>query len=257
MFELLICIAASLGAGVTAGLAGISTATVISPLLIALLGFDAYEALGIALAADVLSSALAAVTYSRQKHILYKKSLLVLIPATLFTLLGSYVGYSVSRGFLSYLSLIGMILMGEKFLTRPVKEENQPLRFVNSRRREVLCHLGTGVIIGSICGFCGVGGGMMMLLIFTVLLGYDMKSAVGTSIFIMTFIAAVGAVSHYAFIGTVHHMTALAVCVVTTPIAAVIAARYANRVSNRVLNLAVGISLSMIGVLLLLIHAFG
>ncbi|MBS5651739.1 MAG: sulfite exporter TauE/SafE family protein [Clostridiales bacterium] len=257
MFELFICIAASLGAGVTAGLAGISTATVISPLLIALLGFDAYEALGIALAADVLSSALAAVTYGRQKHILYKKSLLVLIPAALFTLLGSYVGYSVSRGFLSYLSLIGMILMGVKFLTKPVKEENQPLRFVNSRPREVLCHLGTGVIIGSICGFCGVGGGMMMLLIFTVLLGYDMKSAVGTSIFIMTFIAAVGAVSHYAFIGTAHHITALAVCVVTTPIAAVIAARYANRVSNRVLNLAVGVSLSMIGALLLLIHAFG
>lgn len=135
MFELFICIAASLGAGVTAGLAGISTATVISPLLIALLGFDAYEALGIALAADVLSSALAAVTYGRQKHILYKKSLLVLIPAALFTLLGSYVGYSVSRGFLSYLSLIGMILMGVKFLTKPVKEENQPLRFVNSRPR--------------------------------------------------------------------------------------------------------------------------
>ena len=54
MFELLVCIAASIGAGTTAGLAGISTATVISPLLIALLGFDAYEALGIALAADVL-----------------------------------------------------------------------------------------------------------------------------------------------------------------------------------------------------------
>ena len=51
MFELFICIAASLGAGVTAGLAGISTATVISPLLIALLGFDAYEALGIILRA--------------------------------------------------------------------------------------------------------------------------------------------------------------------------------------------------------------
>ena len=58
MFELLVCIAASIGAGTTAGLAGISTATVISPLLIALLGFDAYEALDIALAADVLSSAL-------------------------------------------------------------------------------------------------------------------------------------------------------------------------------------------------------
>ena len=254
MFELLVCIAASIGAGTTAGLAGISTATVISPLLIALLGFDADAALGIALAADVLSSALAAVTYGRRKHIRYKKSLLVLIPAALFTLLGSYVGYAVSHGFLSYLSLIGMILMGAKFLAKPIREENTPLKFVNTRGREYFFHVATGVVIGSICGFCGVGGGMMMLLLFTILLGYDMKTAVGTSVFVMTTIAAVGAVSHYAFIGTIHHFTALAVCMVVTPIAAVIAARYANRVSNQILNRAVGTALLVIGLILLCIH---
>ena len=257
MFELLVCILAAAGAGITAGLAGISTATVISPLLIALLGFDAYEALGIALASDVLASALAAMPYGRQRHIRYRKASLVLVPAALFTMLGSYVGYTVSHGFLAYLSLIGMILMGVKFLAKPVKEENTPLPFVNSRRREILCHLLTGVVIGSICGFCGVGGGMMMLLIFTMLLGYDMKTAVGTSIFIMAAIAAVGAVSHYAFIGSINHIQALVVCMIVTPLTAVIAARYANRVSNRALNLAVGFALFLIGVLLLLIHMFG
>lgn len=257
MFELLVCILAAAGAGITAGLAGISTATVISPLLIALLGFDAYEALGIALASDVLASALAAIPYGRQGHIRYRKASLVLVPAVLFTMLGSYVGYTVSHGFLAYLSLIGMILMGVKFLAKPVKEENTPLPFVNSRRREILCHLLTGVVIGSICGFCGVGGGMMMLLIFTMLLGYDMKTAVGTSIFIMAAIAAVGAVSHYAFIGSINHIQALVVCMIVTPLTAVIAARYANRVSNRALNLAVGFALFLIGVLLLLIHMFG
>ena len=257
MFELLVCILAAAGAGITPGLAGISTATVISPLLIALLGFDAYEALGIALASDVLASALAAIPYGRQGHIRYRKASLVLVPAVLFTMLGSYVGYTVSHGFLAYISLIGMILMGVKFLAKPVKEENTPLPFVNSRRREILCHLLTGVVIGSICGFCGVGGGMMMLLIFTMLLGYDMKTAVGTSIFIMAAIAAVGAVSHYAFIGSINHIQALVVCMIVTPLTAVIAARYANRVSNRALNLAVGFALFLIGVLLLLIHMFG
>ena len=257
MFELLVCILAAAGAGITAGLAGISTATVISPLLIALLGFDAYEALGIALASDVLASALAAIPYGRRGHIRYRKASLVLVPAVLFTMLGSYVGYTVSHGFLAYVSLIGMILMGVKFLAKPVKEENTPFPFVNSRRREILCHLLTGVVIGSICGFCGVGGGMMMLLIFTMLLGYDMKTAVGTSILIMAAIAAVGAVSHYAFIGSINHIQALAVCMIVTPLTAVIAARYANRVSNRALNLAVGIALSLIGVFLLLIHMFG
>ena len=78
MFEFFICVIASIVAGITAGLAGISTATVISPILIALLGFDAYEALGIALASDVIASALAAIPYGRRKRIRYKKGLLVL-----------------------------------------------------------------------------------------------------------------------------------------------------------------------------------
>ena len=257
MFELLICVFAGVGAGITAGLAGISTATVISPVLIALLGFDAYEALGIALASDVLASACSAIPYGREKHIEYRRAMLVLLPAVVFTLLGSYVGYTVSHGALAYISLLGMVLMGVKFLTRPIKEENEPLHFVNSRRRYLLCHILVGVVIGSICGFCGVGGGMMMLLLFTVLLGYDMKTAIGTSIFIMAAIAAVGAVSHYAFLGTIHHFTALVICMIVTPISAVIAAKYANRVTNRTLNLSVGGALFILGAILLLIHMFG
>ncbi len=50
-----------------------------------------------------------------------------------------------------------------------------------------------GVLIGFICGFIGAGGGMMMLLILTSVLGYELKTAVGTSVFIMTFTALTGA----------------------------------------------------------------
>ena len=39
---------------------------------------------------------------------------------------------------------------------------------------------------------------MMMLLILTSVLGYELKTAVGTSVFIMTFTAFTGAVSHFA-----------------------------------------------------------
>ena len=48
-----------------------------------------------------------------------------------------------------------------------------------------------GILIGFICGFIGAGGGMMMLLILTSVLGYELK----TSVFIMTFTAFTGAVS--------------------------------------------------------------
>ena len=49
-----------------------------------------------------------------------------------------------------------------------------------------------GVIVGFICGFVGAGGGMMMLLLLTNVLGYGLKTAVGTSVFIMTFTALTG-----------------------------------------------------------------
>ena len=54
-----------------------------------------------------------------------------------------------------------------------------------------------GVMIGFICGFIGAGGGMMMLLILTSILGYELKTAVGTSVFIMSFTALTGAASHF------------------------------------------------------------
>ena len=48
-------------------------------------------------------------------------------------------------------------------------------------------------MIGMICGFVGAGGGMMMLLVLTSFMGFPLKKAVGTSVFIMTFTALVGA----------------------------------------------------------------
>lgn len=41
----------------------------------------------------------------------------------------------------------------------------------------------------------------MMLLILTSVLGYELKTAVGTSVFIMTFTAFTGAASHFAIGG--------------------------------------------------------
>jgi hypothetical protein len=44
---------------------------------------------------------------------------------------------------------------------------------------------------------------MMMLLILTSVLGYELKTAVGTSVFIMAFTAFTGAVSHFMIVGRV------------------------------------------------------
>lgn len=70
--KVLVCLVAGAGAGFGTGLAGLSAAAVISPMLITFLHVNAYEAVGIALASDVLASAASAYTYKKNKNIMQK-----------------------------------------------------------------------------------------------------------------------------------------------------------------------------------------
>ena len=112
--------------------------------------------------------------------------------------------------------------------------------------QSILC----GVLIGFICGFIGAGGGMMMLLILTSVLGYELKTAVGTSVFIMTFTALTGAVSHFA-IGGMPDVTVWVLCIVFTFLWARVAAVFANRASAKTLNRATGVILVILGIVVM------
>ncbi|MGM9663648.1 MAG: TSUP family transporter [Eubacteriales bacterium] len=79
--EWMVYIIAGLGAGVVTGLAGLSAAVVITPLLVSLCGWDSYDAVTVALASDVLASLLTAYTYRKNKNIDMKRGLLVGITA--------------------------------------------------------------------------------------------------------------------------------------------------------------------------------
>ena len=87
----------------------------------------------------------------------------------------------------------------------------------------------------------------MMLLILTSVLGYELKTAVGTSVFIMTFTALTGSVSHF-LIGGAPDLLIFALCVVFTLLWARIAAVFANKAEPKTLNRATGIVLVVLGV---------
>jgi uncharacterized membrane protein YfcA len=91
---------------------------------------------------------------------------------------------------------------------------------------------------------------MMMLLILTSVLGYELKTAVGTSVFIMTFTALTGSLSHFAIGGAPDYL-ALTVCILSTLLWARIAAKIANRASARTLNRATGVILVILGAVIL------
>ena len=95
----------------------------------------------------------------------------------------------------------------------------------------------------------------MMLLILTSVLGYELKTAVGTSVFIMTFTAFTGAASHF-YLGGMPDLTVLILCAVSTLFFARIAAVFANKASAKTLNRALGIVLTVLGVAILAVKFF-
>ena len=91
---------------------------------------------------------------------------------------------------------------------------------------------------------------MMMLLILTGVLGYELKTAVGTSVFIMTFTALTGAVSHFS-LGDAPDILVMVLCILFTFIWARIAALFANKAKPETLNRAVGVVLVLLGIVIL------
>lgn len=249
LIELLVCFFAGMGAGLGTGFAGMSAAAVISPMLITFLGIPAYEAVGIALASDVLASAVSAYTYGKNKNLDIKNGLVMMIMVLIFTMIGSYVSSLVPSRTMGNFSVFMTLLLGIKFIVKPVMTTREAMNAVSSGKRigqAIVC----GVVIGFICGFVGAGGGMMMLLILTTVLGYELKTAVGTSVFIMSFTAFTGSASHF-LIGGAPNLTVLILCVLFTLLWARIAARLANKASAITLNRATGVILVILGCVIL------
>lgn len=244
-----ICFIAGIGAGLGTGFAGMSAAAVISPMLITFLNMDAYEAVGIALASDVLASAASAYTYGKNKNLDIKNGLIMMANVLLFTIVGSWVSSLLPNSAMGGFSVFMTFILGIKFIVKPVMVTKESMACISIKKRiiqSVLC----GMVIGFICGFVGAGGGMMMLLMLTSVLNYELKTAVGTSVFIMSFTALTGSVSHFAIAGA-PDIWALIFCVFSTLLWARIAARFANKADAVTLNRATGIILVILGAVIM------
>lgn len=252
IIKILVCFIAGAGAGIGTGFAGMSAAAVIGPMLITFLGIPAYEAVGIGLISDVLASAVSAYTYKKGGNLDIKNSLPMMISVLVVTIIGSLVASLMPDQAMSGTMQIAMIIIGLRFILKPVNTTKEQMASATPKSRLIKAIVG-GTFIGFICGFVGAGGGMMMLFVLTTFLGYQMHMAVGTSVFIMTFTALTGGISHFA-IGDMPDIPCLILCVAFTLLWARIAAKIANKSDAKVLNRVVGIVMIVTGGVILAVN---
>ena len=120
LYKFVICFIAGIGAGLGTGFAGMSAAAVISPMLITFLHMDPYSAVGIALASDVLASAVSAYTYGKNKNLDVKNGVTMMVSVLAFTLVGSWVASLLPSTTMGNFSMFMTLLLGVKFIVKPV-----------------------------------------------------------------------------------------------------------------------------------------
>lgn len=236
LLKTLLCILIGLTAGAGTGLAGISAAMIISPILIAYLGFPVYEAIGIALAVDVFSSSTSSITFIKKKNTDIKECSRILIYALTFTAVGSILSSFMTDSVLGHGIILCTIIMSVKFLFFP--EAKMPDTITFERQNQMVT--AGSCAVGAICGLFGAGGGMMFVILLTCLLGYDIKTALGTSLIIMTLVALIGAVVHFAVADSIDWIVFI-ICAVSAAAGAKAAAVFANHASSKTLNIIIGI----------------
>lgn len=249
LVKIIVCFFAGMGAGLGTGFAGMSAAAVITPMLVTFLSAEPYTAVGIALASDVLASAVSAYTYGKNKNLDIKNGMIMMAAVLCFTVVGSYVSSLVPSNTMGNFSVFMTLLLGVKFIVKPVMTTKEAMEALTAREKAIKSVI-AGSLVGFICGFVGAGGGMMMLLLLTSVLGFELKTAVGTSVFIMTFTALTGSVSHFA-IGGAPDILLLSLCVLFTLLFARIGAVIANRASAKSLNRMTGVILVILGIAVL------
>ena len=253
---------AALGAGIGTGLAGLSAATVMVPILIVLCPsfggeHGAYQATAIALASDILGSAVTTYTYAKHKNIDLRRGSVMLVCILGMCTVGSYAAFLVGNVVLGSFTLLLTFFIGIRFLLKPdTSRKDQAAKGEKLDLKGVAVSLFFGLTIGFGTGFVGTGGGMMMLVVFTAFLGLERKTAVGTSTFIMTFTALIASVSHILIHPAIvlEKWDVMLICIVTATAASLISARFANRVKNRTVGLVTGAVLTVLGGAMLILN---
>lgn len=254
LIKILVCFLAGAGAGIGTGFAGMSATAVIGPMLVTFLDIPTYQAIGIGLISDVLASSISAWTYHKHGNLDIKNSIFLIISVLGMTAVGSFVASFLPDRTMSGFMQIAMIILGLKFLIKPVNNTRAQMVAQDKKNRIAKSIVG-GCLVGFICGSVGAGGGMMLLFVLTTFLGYEMHIAVGTSVFIMAFTALTGGVSHF-IIGGLPDLWSLFFCVIFTLLWARIAAVIANKASAKTLNRVVGVVMIVTSIVILAVNFF-
>lgn len=179
--------------GITLGLLGAGGSILIVPIFVYAAGMDAREAISLSLGVVSITSFVGSIWYFKRGFI---NTRLVAIFVT-FGSLGAFFGARLTPLLSHHLLLLifGILMLGIGLLL-VIKKEGTLDESAMKCQTRFLPAMFTSVSIGVLTGFLGVGGGFLIVPALSLMMKCSMKSAIGTSLLIISANAMAGFAGH-------------------------------------------------------------
>lgn len=178
------------GSGVASGAFGIGGAVLSTPAIRVLLGTPAKVAVGTTLPVIVPAALTALIAYHRRHLIAFRTAVPAACAGCSFAIVGAAATELVAGEALLVGTAVVIFSLALQMLRRPSATRPPQLQ------PGVALVLATGAISGFLSGLLGIGGGVILVPVFTVLAGMPVKAALGTSLAVIAVQAIPGTVVH-------------------------------------------------------------
>jgi len=239
--------------GIITGLTGASGVLIVVPILTTLFVMPLPIVLGTSLMVDVLASLSVSFNYARNRHIDIKKAVWILIGSLIGAQVGSFFVVSVSKLLINSVLSLAMIFFGVSMwrsgvIHRPAKAIALPENLVVYFQK-YLSLIVIGFLIGLATGIFGAGGGLAIFIVLYSLLRLPIKTAVGTSIFVM-FLTALSGVMGYIRYGR-FDLTAGLIIGLAAALGGAVSSWFGNRIRDDILARLIGAFFILLALLLI------
>lgn len=235
-----------LAAGILSGLFGVGGGSIMTPAIAVFLGVPPLQAVATPLPVIVPTAAVGANNYRRAGRVDWRAARLAVGPGLLGAVGGAFAADWVDSVGASHglLLLTAAIVGWESF--RIIRGRDSAETPDTSDEHPSWQFALTGLAAGLVSGLLGVGGGIVMVPVFTSLLGIPLKKALGTSLCVMIPVVIPGTLIHGA-LGNIDWAVAGVLVLGVMP-GAWIGSKLALAARDRTLRLAVGSFLMAVAV---------
>lgn len=196
--QILLAIALGLGIGVVVGTIGGGGAILALPVFVYVLGEGVSSASTASLIVITLGASVGAGTHARKGYVCWRVAALFAAPAAVGAFLGTIGGSSVSPRtlILAFVPVMAVAAVVTYVRGGEGEGEDDPLR--DCPRPDPIRAGASGVVVGAMTGFFGVGGGFLIVPALTSLLGLPLRRAIATSLAVIGFTGLVALGAHLA-----------------------------------------------------------